>query len=111
MLCPWGKNPQYPLYRRMGEPQRWSGHRGYRKNPPPLLGIEPQSSSLWSDTILTELSGSPAKKQNNKKGTYSSTRTAHETTKPAAVVTTSENVSTITHSTEINDELKSKFWK
>jgi hypothetical protein len=27
-LYPWGKNPQYPLYRRLGGPQSRSGHRG-----------------------------------------------------------------------------------
>jgi hypothetical protein len=28
-----GKDPRYPLYRRLGGPQSRSGHRGYRKNP------------------------------------------------------------------------------
>jgi hypothetical protein len=28
-----GKDPQYPLDRRLGEPQSRSGRRGYRKNP------------------------------------------------------------------------------
>jgi hypothetical protein len=41
-----GKDPWYPLDKRLGGPQSWSGHRGQRKNPLPLLGIEPQSSSL-----------------------------------------------------------------
>jgi hypothetical protein len=27
-LYPWGKDPQYPLYRRLGRPQSRSGHRG-----------------------------------------------------------------------------------
>jgi hypothetical protein len=39
---PRGKDPRYPLYRRLGGPQSWSGHRG----PLPLPGIEPHSSSL-----------------------------------------------------------------
>jgi hypothetical protein len=42
-LYPWGKDPRYPLYRRLGGPQSRSGHRGYRKNPLPLPGIEPRS--------------------------------------------------------------------
>jgi hypothetical protein len=40
---PRDKDTQYPLYRRMGGPQCRSGHRGYRKNPSPLPGIEPRS--------------------------------------------------------------------
>jgi hypothetical protein len=36
---------RYPLCRRLGGPQSRSGHRGYRKNPLPLSGIEPRSSS------------------------------------------------------------------
>jgi hypothetical protein len=38
-----GKNHRYPLYRRLGGPQSRCGHRGYRKNPFALLGIEHQS--------------------------------------------------------------------
>jgi hypothetical protein len=37
-LYPRGKNPRYPLYRRLGGPQSRSGHRGYRKDPLHLLG-------------------------------------------------------------------------
>jgi hypothetical protein len=40
---PWRKDPRYPLYRRLGGPQSRSGHRGWRKNPLPLPGIEPPS--------------------------------------------------------------------
>jgi hypothetical protein len=40
---PRGKDPRYPLDRRLDGPQSRSGHRGYRKNPLPLPGIEPQS--------------------------------------------------------------------
>jgi hypothetical protein len=36
---------RYPLNGRLGGPQSWSGHRGNRKNPLPLPGIEPRSSS------------------------------------------------------------------
>jgi hypothetical protein len=42
-LYPRGKDPRYPLYRRLGGPQIRSGHRGYRQNPLPLPGIEPLS--------------------------------------------------------------------
>jgi hypothetical protein len=51
------KDPRYPVYR-MGGPQSWSGHRGLRKNPLPLLGIESRSPGrpvCSQDTILTEL--------------------------------------------------------
>jgi hypothetical protein len=40
------KRTQYSLDRRLGEPQSWSGQSGYWKNPLPLPGIEPRSSSL-----------------------------------------------------------------
>jgi hypothetical protein len=46
---PSGK-PRCPLYRRLGGPQSWSRHRGWRKNPLPLPGTEPRSSSLLSVT-------------------------------------------------------------
>jgi hypothetical protein len=42
-LYPRGKDPRYPLYRRLGGPQSRSGHWGYRKNPLPPPGIEPRS--------------------------------------------------------------------
>jgi hypothetical protein len=38
-----GKDPRYPLYRRLGGPLSRSEHRGWRKNPLPLPGIEPRS--------------------------------------------------------------------
>jgi hypothetical protein len=41
VLYPRGKDPRYPMYRRLGRPQSRSGHRSYRKNPLPLLRIEP----------------------------------------------------------------------
>jgi hypothetical protein len=40
---PQGKYLWYPLYRRLGGPQSGSVHRGQRKNPLPLPGIEPRS--------------------------------------------------------------------
>jgi hypothetical protein len=41
-LYPRGKNPRYPLDRRLGGPQSRSGRRGQKKNLP-LSGIEPRS--------------------------------------------------------------------
>jgi hypothetical protein len=40
---PWGKDPRYPLDRRLDGPQSRSGHKGQRKNPLPLPQIEPRS--------------------------------------------------------------------
>jgi len=40
-----GKNPWYPLDRRLGEPQSRSGRGGEDKNSQPLPGLEPRSSS------------------------------------------------------------------
>jgi hypothetical protein len=37
-----GKEPWYPLNRRLGGPQNWSGHFGKKKNLLPLPGFEPQ---------------------------------------------------------------------
>jgi hypothetical protein len=37
---PLGKDPQYPLDRRLGGPHSWSDTRGSKKNPLPLPGIE-----------------------------------------------------------------------
>jgi len=47
LLYSWGKSSWYPLDRRMGEPQNWSGHSGKEKYIPslPLLEIEPWLSS------------------------------------------------------------------
>jgi len=36
-----GKNPWYPLDRRLGGPQSQSGHGGVEKNSQPLSGLEP----------------------------------------------------------------------
>jgi hypothetical protein len=46
---------RYPLDRRLCGPQSRSGLRGYRKKLLAFAGIEPQSSSLQSDTIQTEI--------------------------------------------------------
>jgi hypothetical protein len=43
---PRGKNLRYPLDRRLGELQSWSGHRGFRKHTMPLSGIETRLFSL-----------------------------------------------------------------
>jgi hypothetical protein len=40
-LYPQGKRPWYPLDRRMGGPQNWSGRGGEEKNSSPLPGLEP----------------------------------------------------------------------
>jgi hypothetical protein len=40
---PLGKDPRYPLDRRLAGPQSWSGHRGKRQNPLHLWRIEPWS--------------------------------------------------------------------
>jgi hypothetical protein len=53
MLIPWGKSPQYPLDRRLGGPESWSGCCGVEKTFLSLPGIEPQPSSLYPVTILT----------------------------------------------------------
>jgi hypothetical protein len=42
---PRGKDPLYTLDRRLGGPQSRSGHRSWRKNPLPMPGIEPRSTS------------------------------------------------------------------
>jgi hypothetical protein len=54
-LYPRGKDLLYPLGRSLGGPQSWSEHRGELKNPLPLPRIEPRSSSLQLEIILTEL--------------------------------------------------------
>jgi hypothetical protein len=37
---PQGKSPWYPLDRKLGGPQSWSGHNGEEKNSDPLPGLE-----------------------------------------------------------------------
>jgi hypothetical protein len=56
-LYPEGKGPQYPLDRRLGEPQGWSSVK--EKISQPLPRIEPQSSNHLAHSlvaVLTELS-------------------------------------------------------
>jgi hypothetical protein len=51
----WEKNPWYPLNRRLGRPQNWSGYFGYEITLLPTLGFEPQiiQPSHYTDyTIL-----------------------------------------------------------
>jgi hypothetical protein len=55
-LLPPGKGPRYSLYRRL-----CLETRGQRKDPLPLSGIESRSSSLQSNTTLTELHQLPSK--------------------------------------------------
>jgi hypothetical protein len=62
-LYPRGKDPRYPLDWRQDGPQKWSGHRGWRKIPFPLPGTKPRlpdrsdwdsqlsSASTWSIKI------------------------------------------------------------
>jgi hypothetical protein len=45
-LYPRGKDPRYPLYRRLGGPQSRSGHRGYRKILSPLPGSNPDRTAV-----------------------------------------------------------------
>jgi hypothetical protein len=56
---PQGKEPQYPLDRRLGALQSHSGRGGEEKNSKPLLGIKPWNPNPPAYslvTILTELS-------------------------------------------------------
>jgi hypothetical protein len=59
-----GKDPRYPLDRRLGGPQSWSGQR-LEKNPLPLLVIEPRSSGcpICSLTLYWLSYPAPEKKQ------------------------------------------------
>jgi hypothetical protein len=41
LLFSQGKSPQYPLDRRLGRPQSWSGHSGEVKNSWPSPGLKP----------------------------------------------------------------------
>jgi hypothetical protein len=43
-LYPRGKDPRYPLDKRLSGPQSRSGRSDWNKNPLPLSGIEPRSS-------------------------------------------------------------------
>jgi hypothetical protein len=51
-----GKEPQYPLDRRVGGPQSRSGHGGEEKNSQPLPGLEPPIIQPVAQRCTTELS-------------------------------------------------------
>jgi hypothetical protein len=55
-LYPQGKSPWYPLDRRLGGPQSWSGHGGEEKNFQPLPGLESLIIQLIVQCYTTELS-------------------------------------------------------
>jgi hypothetical protein len=57
VALPPGKSLQYPLDRRLSEPQNRSGRGGEEKNFLSILRIEPRSFSHSLVTVLTELSG------------------------------------------------------
>jgi hypothetical protein len=40
LLYPWGRSPQYPLYRRLDGPQSQSGHSGEEKDSQPSLKVK-----------------------------------------------------------------------
>jgi len=46
LLYPQGKSTWYPVDRRLGRTQSWSGHGDDEKNSLPLLQIKPWLSSL-----------------------------------------------------------------
>jgi hypothetical protein len=56
LLYPQGKSPWYPLNRRLGGPQSWSGGSGEEKNSLPLLGLEPPIIQPVTQRYTTELS-------------------------------------------------------
>jgi hypothetical protein len=58
-LYPPGKGPQVPTVQEAGWVPEEILTEDREKNPLPLPGIKPRSSSLQSDTILTALPGSP----------------------------------------------------
>jgi hypothetical protein len=53
---PQGKNPSYPLDRRLGRPQNWSGRGSEKKNSQPLPGIEPLIIQPVAQRYTTEVS-------------------------------------------------------
>jgi hypothetical protein len=55
VALPTGTDPRYPLDKRLGEHQSWSGRCGKDKNLLPLPGIEPWPSSQQSVTIPNEI--------------------------------------------------------
>jgi hypothetical protein len=52
LLYPWGSSPQYPLDRRLGGPQSWSGFYGEEKNLAPVgnyIPAVPPLASCYTD--------------------------------------------------------------
>jgi hypothetical protein len=56
-LYPKGKIPWYPLDKRLGGPQSWSGNSGEEKNSQPLPGFKPSIIQTVVQSYITELSG------------------------------------------------------
>jgi hypothetical protein len=59
LLYSWGKNPQYPMYRKLGGPQTWCGHHGEEKNLSSLRRIKPNFLVIQTIGQSTELSWLP----------------------------------------------------
>jgi hypothetical protein len=55
-LYPQGKSPWYPLDRRLGGLQSWSGHSGEEKNSQPLPRLKPPIIQAVGQCYTTELS-------------------------------------------------------
>jgi hypothetical protein len=55
-LYPQGRSPSYPLGRRVGGPQSWSGRGGEEKDSQPLQGLEPPIIQPIAHRYTTELS-------------------------------------------------------
>jgi hypothetical protein len=51
-----GKEPQYPLNRKLGGPQSWSGSSGEEKNSQPLLELELPIIQPIAQCYITEVS-------------------------------------------------------
>jgi hypothetical protein len=56
LLYSQGKSSQYPLDRRLGRPQSWSGHSGEEKNFQPLPGLKPPIIQPIAQHYTTKLS-------------------------------------------------------
>jgi hypothetical protein len=54
-VYPQGRNPWYPLDRRLGGHQSWSGCSSEEKNFQPLLGLEPTIIQPVAQCYTTEL--------------------------------------------------------
>jgi len=55
-LYPQAKSPRYPLDRRLGGPQGWSGSGGEERNSQPLPGLGPLLIQPVAQRCTTELS-------------------------------------------------------